>query len=124
MKQMILADVEHPTSKLRERFSLTALGAKSIYLSCPEFQEKFCRKRIQESKKRGGSQYGSKHFLRRRYKLAEQDLDLIFDDIWNNPADKVSKKFMEVMTVDKISEVHLTKRAQLEISKIKEAFSL
>ena len=123
MKKMILDDIDSPAIKLREKYSLSNLGAKSVWLSCPEFQERFCRKRIHGSKARGGSEYGNKHFLKRRYKLTEHELDLIFRDIWNSPSNQISSVFMSIMTVDKIAEVHLTKRAQSELSDIKEKYT-
>ena len=99
-------------------YALSALEAKSVWLSCPQYQEKFCRRRIKASKKRGGNEYGNKVFLKRRFKLEGQELDDIFEEFWLAGEDTVSQKFLDSMSPHRIAKVQLTEKAQIAIEKL------
>ncbi|MGR3616267.1 MAG: hypothetical protein ACU0BB_09510 [Paracoccaceae bacterium] len=97
---------------LGKKFGLNNLEAKTVWLSCPEFQEKFSRERIQGSKSRGAKPYGSQIWLKRRFKLSDAELEHIFDDLWACAEGQKSTRFMELMTPERIAEGHLTDTAQ------------
>ncbi len=120
MKTIISSGAENPPFiEFRTRFSLSESEVKVVWMTCPEFQEGFCRERITASKHRGGSVYGNKHWLSRRYKLSEQELEAIFRDIWNNPKEKTSSKFLAILSSERIAESQCTQNAKMELRALK-----
>ncbi|WOE75216.1 hypothetical protein [Alterisphingorhabdus coralli] len=109
-------------AEIKDRFSLSSLGAKSLWLSTPEFQEEYCRNRIKDSQERGGSEYGNRHWLKRNFNLSEAELDEIFFDIWNNPKDRVSTKFLDALTPERIAETQLVDEGRQAVKDIQNRF--
>jgi hypothetical protein len=105
-------------TELAQRFSLSESSAKIIWITCPKFQEDFCRNRIIASKARGGNTYGNKIWLGRRFDLLEDELEAIFSDIWDNPNDQISTKFLEIMNVERIANSQLTSDAKRELAEL------
>jgi len=77
---------------LREEYGLSKSEAKVIWIACPEFQEVFCRYKINKRKsidKRRGdtivnTRKGVRIFLDRRYDFTTAELDVIFKEYWES----------------------------------------
>ena len=108
---------------LEEEFGLTKLEAKTVWLSCPEFQESFCRKRTQACKEKGHTAQGVKMWLKRRFKLNEDEAIKLFEGFWFNKCDEANKLFLDVITVDRIAKSQLTYDAQNALLKLKKRYS-
>lgn len=124
-KHSVISGSDEPLVKvLMEDFGLSNLEAKTIWLSCPEFQEQFSRRRIQGSKSRGAKPYGSQIWLKKRFKLSDAELEYIFDDLWACSDGQTSERFMEMMTPERIAKGHLTENAQNALIELRSRFPL
>lgn len=122
-KYSVTSDLDEPlVIVLMKNFGLSNLEAKTIWLSCPEFQEQFSRRRIQGSKSRGAKPYGSQIWLKKRFKLSDVELEYIFSDLWACSDGKTSERFMEVMTPERIAKGHLTETAQNAFIELRSRF--
>jgi len=105
-------NADFPLVTFKIHYNLSTTEAKVLWLSSPAFQERFSRSEIAGRKSRGGSDYGGKNWLKRRYKLSGSDLDVIFADFWSKPKNQPSQVFLEKITRKRIAEVQLTEHAQ------------
>ena len=113
-----------------KKFPITYDEAKVIWVSCPEMHERLCRERIMgmrsanERLQRTGREFIGKKWLQRRYKLTDQEVDIIYADICKNPESAMSERFFELVTVERIAQTTLTCEARTELIRLQDRFSI
>lgn len=106
-----------------KRYGLSAGDVKCLWLISPGFEERFIRERIADAAARGAAFYGQFRYVKKRYKLTEEQAQRLVDDMWNNP-NTVSSVFHELLDQEKLLRCRLGEEHQDRVLQIKADYNI
>jgi len=102
----------------KELFGIESHELKCLWLSSPLVQEAISRKRIYGSRDRGGDEYGSSNWIRRRFDLSWVEAKELCHSFWSAPADRISQLFLDEMPPSRIARSQLTERSMSDFARL------